>query len=353
MNNPKISVVVPVYNVEKYLRQCIDSILNQTYDNLEIILVNDGSTDNCPEICDEYAHKDSRVKVIHKKNGGLSSARNRGIDESTGEYIMFVDSDDWINLNTCSIASATIQEYVADVVIWNYIREYSYKQSRKTTIFSEPIILFTNRELEWRLYRRFIGLIGKELSAPEKADAIVPMCTKLYRTSLIKENNIFAIDTKLIGTEDALFNISLFNYVKKAVYIKNHFYHYRRDNSSSLTSKYKPALQKQWNNLFDIMQEHIESKKLGEHFIQSLNNRIALSIIGLGFNALSSDKDMKAKYTEIRNIMKQPRFRNAVKMLEIKHMPIHWKVFFSCAKRNFVPSVFLLLLIAKKMREKI
>lgn len=91
-----ISVIVPIYNVEKYLRKCVDSIINQTYKNLEIILVDDGSPDNCPKICDEYAKQDSRIKVIHKENGGLSDARNAGMNIATGEYISFIDSDDWI-----------------------------------------------------------------------------------------------------------------------------------------------------------------------------------------------------------------------------------------------------------------
>ena len=94
--NPMISVIVPIYNVEKYLARCVDSIVNQTYKNLEIILVDDGSPDRCPQMCDDYAEKDSRIKVIHKKNGGLSDARNAGMAVATGEYISFIDSDDWI-----------------------------------------------------------------------------------------------------------------------------------------------------------------------------------------------------------------------------------------------------------------
>lgn len=93
--NPKLSVIVPIYNVEPYLRQCLDSIVNQTYRNLEIILVDDGSPDNCGAICDEYAEKDERIFVVHKQNGGLSAARNDGIARATGEWITFVDSDDW------------------------------------------------------------------------------------------------------------------------------------------------------------------------------------------------------------------------------------------------------------------
>ena len=97
--NPKISVILPVYNVEKYLRQCLDSVINQTYKNLEIILVNDGSTDNSGKICEEYALNDERIKVIHKENGGISSARNAAIDIAKGQYITFIDSDDDVELD--------------------------------------------------------------------------------------------------------------------------------------------------------------------------------------------------------------------------------------------------------------
>ena len=96
-DNPLISVVIPVYKVENYLRECLDSVISQTYKNLDIILVDDGSPDNCPAICDEYAEKDSRIKVIHRKNGGLSAARNSGIDIVRGEYITFIDSDDYVS----------------------------------------------------------------------------------------------------------------------------------------------------------------------------------------------------------------------------------------------------------------
>ena len=97
MVQPKISVIVPIYKVEPYLRRCLDSIVNQTYRNLEIILVDDGSPDNCGNICDEYAQKDLRIEVIHKENGGLSSARNIAIDKANGDYLAFVDSDDWLD----------------------------------------------------------------------------------------------------------------------------------------------------------------------------------------------------------------------------------------------------------------
>lgn len=116
MTQPLISVIVPVYNVEPYINKCIDSILSQTYKNLEVILVDDGSPDNCPKICDDYASIDNRVKVIHKKNAGLSIARNNALDICTGEYISFVDGDDWIEENLFEIAIGKMQEYAVDIV---------------------------------------------------------------------------------------------------------------------------------------------------------------------------------------------------------------------------------------------
>ena len=116
------TIIVPVYKVEKYLHRCVDSILDQTYKNIEVILVDDGSPDKCGEICDEYCRQDNRVKVIHKKNGGLSEARNFGIAQASGEYIFFVDSDDWVDCDYCSSAISDLVQEKADVVIFGYNR---------------------------------------------------------------------------------------------------------------------------------------------------------------------------------------------------------------------------------------
>lgn len=124
-----ISVIVPIYNVEKYLTKCIESIINQTYENLEIILVDDGSPDNCPIICDEYAKRDSRVKVIHKKNGGLSDARNAGLDIATGEYIMFIDSDDFVEIDMMESMMNNMIDNNVDLVVCNI--KYIYDNSEK------------------------------------------------------------------------------------------------------------------------------------------------------------------------------------------------------------------------------
>lgn len=143
--NELISIIVPVYNVEKYLSKCIESIINQTYKNLEIILVDDGSPDNCGKICDEYARKDKRIKVLHKENGGQGSARNLGLDNSTGEYIAFVDSDDWIELDMYERMYKEIKNSNSDIAICGI-----YNVTRIKTIQSsvcEDVLILNNQEL--------------------------------------------------------------------------------------------------------------------------------------------------------------------------------------------------------------
>ena len=130
MNNPLVSVVVPVYNVASYLEQCLDSVVNQTYKNLEIILVDDGSTDGSGAICDRYAEQDGRIRVVHKENGGQSSARNIALDMMQGEWVLFVDSDDWIELNTLELLfeqkdeRSEIVEFGLNVVYSNNVECY-------------------------------------------------------------------------------------------------------------------------------------------------------------------------------------------------------------------------------------
>ena len=153
-NRPMISVIVPVYKTEQYLNQCVDSILSQTYNNLEIILVDDGSPDNCPQMCDDYARRDQRVKVIHKENGGISSARNRALDICTGAYIAFVDSDDWIQMNMLERLMHKINEKnvdaafcMANIIVGDHIAETRFGYFPDNTIItSEQMVALTLKD---------------------------------------------------------------------------------------------------------------------------------------------------------------------------------------------------------------
>lgn len=126
--NYKVSIIVPIYNVQKYIYKCIDSILSQTYKNLEIILVDDGSPDNCGKICDEYASKDNRIIVVHTKNGGLSAARNVGLNKSTGNFIIFVDSDDYLENSAIEDCLNYIKTNNCDILIFNWYNVYLNNQ---------------------------------------------------------------------------------------------------------------------------------------------------------------------------------------------------------------------------------
>ena len=132
-DKPLISVIIPIYKVEEYLNRCVESVVNQTYNNLEIILVDDGSPDKCPQMCDDWAKKDSRIKVVHKKNGGLSDARNAGLDIAAGDYISFIDSDDWIDLETYSLIIEKIESTKSKIGAFDYIEVNDKSFSPKIT----------------------------------------------------------------------------------------------------------------------------------------------------------------------------------------------------------------------------
>lgn len=344
----KISIIIPCYNVEKYLPKCLDSIVNQTYKNLEIICINDGSTDNTLDLLNKYKLNDSRIVVIDQENSGVSAARNNGLNYVTGDYIMFVDSDDWIDLYTCEIALNKALSNDYDLVIWNYIREFPNNPMPKQIFSDEEIVLFEN-DVKHKLQRRTLGLFREELAHPENADSIVTIWGKLYRSSILIDNKLMFTNLKKIGTsEDALFNLEAYKYIKSAIYIPNCLYHYRKDNEKSVTSNYKPEMFLQWNNLFDIMKCYILENNLDKEYSEALNNRICLSIIGLGLNVVDAENNVK-KIKEIKKIISSPRYRQAYKNLTLKYFPFHWKVFFAFAKCNCAFCVYVMLFIIKKI----
>lgn len=342
MNEPLISIIIPVYNVERYLPKCLDSVIHQSYKNIEIICVNDGSPDNSSEILAEYEKKDPRIKVINQKNTGLAGARNTGVDAAIGDYIMFVDSDDWIDLNSCEVAIKYALQYTADAILFPYVKEYMGK-SEKKEIFEEKLIVFNGTEVKSKLHRRIFGLVDHELRHPEKADSIVTVWGKLYTSSVIKDTNCKFIDLSIIGTEDALFNIGVIDKVGKAVYTSECFYHYRKNNTTSLTKSYKKDLINQWNRLFGMMETYIEENNLPNTYKTALSNRISFSVIGLGLNEILSNKNTIAKLKGIKQIIENERYRDAIAKLKIEFLPIHWKVFFAFSKYRFSIGVYSLL----------
>lgn len=219
----KISVIVPVYNVEKYLSQCLDSIIHQTYKNLEIILVDDGSTDSSGLICDNYSQKDKRIKIIHKCQGGLSDARNAGLKIATGEYISFIDSDDFIDKNMYSILINNTQKYNSDIVWFNYYNYYSKKHFINSSIIKNNDLydLSSSDKIKF----------AKNLFYQYKMDAHV--WAKLYKRSIF--NNIKFPYGKLF--EDIFVLLPILSNAKIISTIPDCLYFYR-NRSESIVNQY-------------------------------------------------------------------------------------------------------------------
>jgi len=213
----KISIVVPIYNTGEYLHKCIKSILAQSLNEFELILVNDGSTDNSGDICDEYAKSDSRVKVIHKKNEGVSIARNVGIEMATGEYIGFIDSDDWIEINMYSDMYNFANKYNVDIVMCDTVSKFDNAPDVPDTIVE------LNEDI----------LLQKSDISPELLKVMAgSACRCIYKRDLIFNNNIlFPINIPI--SEDRIFNIYAFGHSQKIYYTKKPYYNrYIRDGSA-------------------------------------------------------------------------------------------------------------------------
>ena len=211
---PRVSVIVPVYNTEKYLSRCIDSILAQTFEDFELILVDDGSSDNSGRICDEYAQKDKRIKAIHKENGGVSSARNKGLDIAKGYWITFVDSDDWVDVDylLCFL------QHEADLSICGYKQTISFIGNHKPKdglFYKKEIPIIYNSEFH-KMYCR--GILSK-----------------CFKNSIIKKKHI-RFNNKLRIGEDTLFTIQYLSWCQSVRFISEYGYNYACD---YYDSKYK------------------------------------------------------------------------------------------------------------------
>lgn len=350
MTEEKISILVAVYNSGEYLKKCLNSLVNQTHKNLEIICVDDGSTDNSPAILEEYAKKDARIKIITKPNGGLSSSRNAGISEISGEYFMFMDADDWLSLKACEEMYAAAKTHNADCVMCAYVKEFG-NHSAPAFAFDKEKIVFEKQEVANNIHRRLFGPLGAELRHPENGDILVSAWAQLFKTSKCRENTFF--DNKIIGTfEDGLYQIDVYTNCDKYVYLKKPFYHYRKTNSSAITVTYKPQFFEQWTCLFDILEQKAKKINKPEYF-EALNNRICISMIGLGLNQIRSKKGIFYNAGKLKQILKTPRYENAFKALKLKEFPIHWKLFFLLCKTKCTCLFVILLFLVEWARKNI
>jgi glycosyltransferase EpsJ len=294
-----VSVVVPIYNVEKWLERCLKTILSQSSIDLEIILVNDGSSDNCGEICEHYARRDKRIKVVHKDNGGLSSARNAGIEVATGKYIVFIDPDDIITQDYFEVLLSTAEKYNCDAVVSGY---------KKVPINEIVVPGFKINEVMDG--KRFI------LSSP-KIHSNNDLCfvwRYLYRLSIIKEYQIRFNEKVFIG-EDVIFNLEYLLKSKRVMAISDVCYLYTVNNPDSLMRvTYKPKLES------SLILQHKIRKQLSKefnlfsykHYRKDFAYYYMNNIYGMIINNLKNGKNRHIK-SELRRIVNYEMFSDSLK----------------------------------------
>lgn len=330
----KVSIVVPVYNGEQYLCRCMASLVNQTLKDIEIILVDDGSTDSTPEMCDGYAKLYNFVKVIHKENGGLGYARNSGMEVATGEYITFCDSDDYVELNTYEKAYQKGEETNADIVRFDYHRELPSGE-RVTPNKRCPL---EEGLYEDEKYKEFIvyptyGLLPYQ-GAKDFLDCSA--WSNLYKRELFVKHQIKFESEREVLSEDLLFNVDVLAKAKSCYVLEDKFYHYIV-NDGSLTQKYRPE---RFTATVKIFHELLaRSKKYGIY--EQTRLRIARRFLALTRWCIKYEllliKDKKVAKKNICDMVNNEYLNKVLWSYPIKQMPLKYKLtYYAIRRKNFL-----------------
>ena len=297
---PQISIIVPVYKVEQYLHRCVDSILNQTFTGFELILVDDGSPDKSGRICDEYAQKDNRIHVIHKENGGLSDARNAGLGISTGDYIMFLDSDDYITPDCLYVLCKKDADLVAGTILYSYENGNIINQAeRKDEVINKAE--FSNK-LPDLLGERRLNYVH----------------AKLYNRRIIDENKLLFEDDMLTSAEDTVFNFAFLKYCNN-IYVAGKPVHHYMQHSTGLAKKFYEDRYKRFKRLNEYIEHTCEFLSIYNESMRSqINIRKVLSAVWC-VDGIENNKNisLKRKKQLLDEIFFDAQLNNAITEVEI------------------------------------
>ncbi|MBS5789928.1 glycosyltransferase [Fusobacterium sp.] len=335
----KVSIVVPIYNVEKYLDRCLQSILNQTLKEIEIILVDDGSPDNCPKMCDEYAKKDNRIKVIHKENQGLGFARNSGMKIATGEYIAFVDSDDFIEKNMFEYMYKVSIENKVDMCMAGHYKYDTKNNTRQEIKFVKENKILGKNEAKLCACK-MVGNLPEELS-----DGYYGMSVwkNIYSLNFLRKNNIVFNSEREFVSEDAIFHLNCVPKMEKIIIIPESFYNYC-DNSNSLSNTFRESKFEEYKKLYfkeiEILSEYneVEQDKI---YIA----RMFLANIRAHIKQLEKSKNsIKYKFQQIKKICNDSLVKDILSWYPYKKNPKAQRIYSDLLKRKII---FLLWFLAK------
>ena len=308
---PYLSVILPVYNVAPYLQQSIESVLNQPFQNYELILVDDGSTDNSPGICDAYATRFERIRVVHKPNGGLSSARNAGTQIAQGKYVWWVDSDDWIEADALGILYEACRENDPDMVKFHFYRVGEKKQL--VSCNAEPGLYTGEESRKQMLEKGFFRSGSFSLSA----------WGHIYRRDFLTAHNLTFVSERVIGSEDYLFNLCAMALAQCIRVIPDALYNYRL-RPGSLTQRYRKELPEKYTELYRQLRNRYGQMGLLEQFQGSICTFYVWHLLhGTCFAneyRITESHSRKERRQKVRSFLKDPDFQNAARHCDLHFM---------------------------------
>lgn len=322
MNDVLVSIVIPVYNVEKYLNRCVRSVINQTYKQLEIILVDDGSPDSCPRMCDEWQQKDSRIKVIHKNNQGLGMARNTGLDNAKGNYVCFVDSDDYIDKDTIETSLKAALDNDADIVVYGIKTVNNEGQIVKSEVPKSDKYVFYGQEIINELVPNMLSV---DYSSTRRLDCGMSMCELLISMELIINNKWRMVSERDIISEDFYSLISLYSYTNSVVIIPRNFYYYCR-NDLSLTHVYNPNRYKKIKEFYDLSLQQFRDCGYTKQCEKRMASVYLSFVVGAVKSIISSDASIKKQIEEVNKIVCDDHLRNVLNDIDKRNETIKRRI---------------------------
>lgn len=331
-----VTVVVPVYKVEKYLERCLDSIVNQTYKNLEIILVDDGSPDNCPKLCDGWQKKDKRIKVIHKENQGLGMARNTGIENSTGEYICFVDSDDYIDKRTIELSLQNVIEKNSDICVYGYNRVLNDGNLQRSFV---PCVEKQEFEGEEVLEDFLPKLIEPTV---HNSQLSMSACTCLISMKIVQNNNWRFVSERDIISEDVYSLLGLYKWVNCVSILKEPLYYYC-ENQSSLTQTYREDRYEKNKYFYDCCYKLCEGNGYCDSVMKSIAGPYLSNTIATLKKIMLADFSPKEKREKVKKIITDEHLKNVIKNSFVKKDSRNRRILLTCIGKGMYNISYILL----------
>lgn len=337
----KVSVIIPIYKVEKYLSRCLDSVVNQTLDDIEIVLVDDGSPDSCPEICDRYAKKDSRIKVIHKKNEGLGYARNSGMLIATGEYIAFLDSDDYVSKDMYEKVYSELKRTDADCCVTGYV----VKKDSGDEIHKENPLGTAVYESDDIITKVLAGMLGSKPDQARDTDVGMSVWKCVYRKELLQDKGILFPSERELISEDIIFQIRVLPQVKRVCTLSEVMYYYcENSNSQSLTKTYSKDKFDRYKKLYNVELEMLSKIKFCEE------TRLRATRMFLGNTRVcikqicqSTENSKQEKKTLLQEICDDKEIQDVLKWYPWKDNPLRQKIVTLLIKKKCVRLIMWLV----------